>query len=153
MRLIFLLSLHLQFVIGSMKAIFLADSPSHFIWSWWQLPLVVIIVRGIIHVAKTLPKYPPPPNLNPATELSSRESSMPTPISNQTERKGILMGGYACAVASIFILPPFLGLAGVICGLAALKRQQTSQGIAVVIVSFVCAAIGMILGDLNTSPN
>jgi hypothetical protein len=126
-----------------------SDSLFHFVW--WQLPVIVIIIRGVVYLAKRLPKYPPPPNLKPSAESLSPEITVPSPTATGSAQNGALVGGYACAVASLIFLPPFLGMAGIICGIVALKRGQTNQGTAVVIVSFLCALIGVFLGVMDAS--
>jgi hypothetical protein len=42
--------------------------------------------------------------------------------------------------------PPALGLAGLICGIFCLVRGSTVNGIVIVILSLVCATVGMIVG-------
>jgi hypothetical protein len=44
-----------------------------------------------------------------------------------------------------------LGLAGIICGAVTMKHSLGNQGLAIIIVSFVCAIIGVFLGTLEAS--
>ena len=84
---------------------------------------------------------PPPPPVQVAGWTLS-----PTTDSSATSSNGVLIGGYACAVVSLWFLPPVFGLAGVVCGVAVIKRQQINQGAAFLVVAFVCAVIGMCIG-------
>ncbi len=57
-----------------------------------------------------------------------------------------MIGGYICAAVSLWLLPPVLGLAGIICGVFVIKQQQVNKGAALLIVSFICAVLGMVIG-------
>ena len=84
--------------------------------------------------------HPPPPPIY-TTGMPAALGGTSSPPSN-----GILIGGYICAVVSLMFLPPVLGLAGIICGVVAITRQQVNKGVTLLIVSFVCAALGMMIG-------
>ncbi len=66
-----------------------------------------------------------------------------------TSATGVLVGGYLCAAVSLLFLPPVLGLAGIICGCIAIRRQQINQGVILLVVSCVCAAVGILVGAVT----
>jgi hypothetical protein len=66
----------------------------HFVLSWWKIPLLVLIIRGAVYLAKTLPKYPPPPNLKPEAKLLSPEPTAPASSATGSAQNGIVVGGY-----------------------------------------------------------
>ncbi|MBE7157907.1 MAG: DUF4339 domain-containing protein [Rhodospirillales bacterium] len=103
---------------------------------WQPLGSIAGVVTGHTHNLR-----PPPPPVR-ATGWS------PPPTSNLSapSSKALLVGGYVCAAVSLLFLPPVLGLAGIICGAVIIKHQRTNQGIALLVTSFVCAVIGMIIG-------
>lgn len=87
------------------------------------------------------------PSRSPASSYPSSHSPTPNTVAPpEPSSTGVLIGGYICAVVSLLFLPPLLGLVGIICGVVVIKRQAVNQGVALLIVSFVCATLGMIIG-------
>jgi hypothetical protein len=113
-------------------------------WQPWWLGamLVIALFNGAITLSKkflSAAKCNPPAPSDPQTQ---------SPPNASTALSGTVVGGYACAVGSLIVLPPLLGLAGVICGVVAMKRNESNHAIGVIIGSFVCAAIGMVLSAI-----
>lgn len=67
-------------------------------------------------------------------------------VENAKPNSGLIAAGYICGGLSLFILPPALGLAGLVCGIINLTKGQTGHGIAQIIISVTCALFGMIIG-------
>ncbi len=65
---------------------------------------------------------------------------------NANHNSTLIVAGYTCGGLSLFILPPALGLAGLVCGIINLTKGQTGHGIAQIIISVSCAIFGMIIG-------
>lgn len=84
---------------------------------------------------------PPPPIQAPNWSSPSAVTSSASPSST-----GLLVGGYACAAVSLMFLPPFLGLAGIICGVVVITRKEVNKGATLLVVSFFCAVVGMVIG-------
>ncbi len=63
-----------------------------------------------------------------------------------TAHPALIVFGYLCALLSLGFFPPGLGLAGLIFGTVCLAQRATVNGILIVILSAVCASIGMIWG-------
>ena len=103
---------------------------------WQPLSAIAGVMAGHGHHL-----HPPPPPV-PATSWSSPSAG----TSSASTSGGLLIGGYICAAVSLLFLPPVFGLAGIVCGVILVKRQQANPGVALLVVSFVCAVIGMIIG-------
>lgn len=118
-----------------------AFEPSDLAWyeglaEWQPLSSIAGVVSGHVHHL-----HPPPPPVR-----GSGWSSPSTDNPSAPSSSGVLISGYICAAVSLLFLPPVLGLAGIICGVVIVKRKQANQGIALLVVSFVCAIIGMVIG-------
>lgn len=59
---------------------------------------------------------------------------------------GLVAVGYVCGVLSLLILPPALGISGLVCGIINLVRGRTVHGIAQIIISVTFGLLGMIMG-------
>ena len=116
-------------------AIIASDLAWHEGLSEW-VPLTSI--PGVVFTPAHGLRPPPPP-------IYTRDSPTVGPASTPSSN-GVLIAGYICAAVSLLFLPPVLGLAGVVCGVVAIKRQQINQGATLLVVSFACAAIGMLIG-------
>lgn len=66
--------------------------------------------------------------------------------SQANDGKALLIAGYLCGGLSLLILPPALGLAGLICGIITLVKGRVGHGIAMIIISVTCGLFGMIIG-------
>ena len=64
----------------------------------------------------------------------------------QRAHPALIIVGYFCALFSLVIFPPALGLAGCIFGTVCLFHRATINGVIIVILSLVFATIGMIWG-------
>ena len=103
---------------------------------WQPLSSIAGVMAGHAHHLR-----PPPPPVRTSAWSSLSADNPAAPSSS-----GLLIGGYIGAAVSLLFLPPVFGLAGIICGVVLVKRQQTNQGVTLLVVSFVCAVIGMIIG-------
>jgi uncharacterized OB-fold protein len=63
-----------------------------------------------------------------------------------SKSQGLIISGYICAILSLFIFPPAFGLAGAVIGIMNLTKGIAGHGICQLILSIVCAIIGMIIG-------
>jgi hypothetical protein len=95
-------------------------------------------VKGLF--AESVP--PPVPRHSPRPEIPVRIVNEPTP----NKSNGLIVAGYVCAGLSLLLLPPALGLAGIICGIINLTRGQTGHGLAQIILSVTCGIFGLIIG-------
>jgi hypothetical protein len=57
--------------------------------------------------------------------------------------RALVRAGYLCAVLSLFVLPPVFGLAGLVFGVACISKNDTSNGINIVLLSLLLMAGGM----------
>jgi hypothetical protein len=69
-----------------------------------------------------------------------------TMAENSGSSTALIAAGYICGGLSLFLLPPALGLAGIVCGIVNLVRERTGHGIAQIVISVTCAIFGMIIG-------
>jgi len=76
--------------------------------------------------------------------MDSGEANVNT--TNEKSSTGLISAGYICAFLALLIVPPFLGLAGLIIGIVNLTKGNTGHGITQIILSAVCAIIGMQIG-------
>lgn len=60
--------------------------------------------------------------------------------------KGTIVAGYICGFLAILILPPILGIAGLILGIVNITKGNAGHGIAQIIISIVCGIIGSAIG-------
>lgn len=60
---------------------------------------------------------------------------------------GVVVGGYVCSLLALMFFPPFLALAGFVCGIVALARGKVGHGIAILLLSLVCGFLGMAIGQ------
>ncbi len=65
-------------------------------------------------------------------------------INQKKTNLGILSIIFACG--SLFLLPPFLGLAGIILGIIGITKNEGATAIIGLVLSFIFPFIGMILG-------
>jgi len=96
-----------------------------------------------------LPRPAPPP---PFTQSPGH----PVPPTRQTPEQptktpdagahGVVAGGYVCSLLALLFFPPFLALAGFICGIVALAKGKVGHGIAILLLSLVCGFLGMAIG-------
>ena len=70
-------------------------------------------------------------------------------MKNKQENKNVFGGlSMGLAITSLFLLPPLTALAGLICGVIGLSRQEESKlALAGTILSIPFGIIGMILGS------
>ena len=122
----------------SAGAFALTDSAWHEDLSDWQ-PLSSIPGVNTGSMPARLP--PPPPSHHLPVSSTPDTADATAPSSN-----GALIAGYICAAVSLLFLPPLLGLVGIICGVVVIKRQEVNKGVTLLIVSFVCAALAMMIG-------
>ena len=118
-----------------------AFAPSDLAWheglaEWQPLSSIAGVIGSYVHHL-----HPPPPPVRTGGWPSSSASNSSAPSS-----VGLLVGGYACAAVSLMFLPPFLGLAGIICGVVIITRKEVNKGATLLVVSFLCAVVGMIIG-------
>lgn len=100
-------------------------------------------------------QHPPAPSPDPFADLSEPEEDKPSvrrrirhATGDQEPRAHVLLilAGFLCAVASLFVFPPAFGVAGLIFGAVCVAQRSTLSGILIVILSGVCASVGMIWG-------
>ena len=60
--------------------------------------------------------------------------------------KGLIIAGYVCGFLSLLLFPPALGLAGTVCGIVNLTKGRVGHGLAQIIISVTCGALGYIIG-------
>ena len=58
----------------------------------------------------------------------------------------LIVPGYACAVAALAVVPVGFALAGAVIGTVNLVRGHTGHGIAQIVISVACGAIGIVAG-------
>jgi hypothetical protein len=118
---------------------------------WVFIPLLIAIVRVIgslfeeLSKSRSRSKTPAPP------QPFSQDMTKPVPKPASSTFSCLVVGGYLCAAGSLLFFPPFLGLAGVICGAVTMRRSQGNNGLAIIIVSFVCALIGAFFEMVDAS--
>jgi hypothetical protein len=118
---------------------------------WVFIPLLIAIVRVIYSLFDELSKSRSRSNTPTPPHPFFQGMTKPVPKPASSTFSGLVVGGYLCAAGSLLFFSPFLGLAGVICGVVTMKRNQGNQGVPIIIVSFVCALIGAFFGMLNAS--
>lgn len=113
---------------------------------WWlKSGLILVAIRLVVAAINAIPQ-----NRGRKARASDSPASSGLPMASQQATlgapAGLLLGGYICAVVSLLLLPPFLGLAGVGCGVLAMKQGQRNQGRVLIIIACICAVGGMIYG-------
>jgi hypothetical protein len=66
--------------------------------------------------------------------------------SNKASGVALIVAGYACGIASLFVFPPGLALAAVIIGILNLTRKKIGIGTSQIVIAVTCGFIGMIIG-------
>ena len=56
------------------------------------------------------------------------------------------LGGFLCALFSLVVFPPALGLAGCVFGAFTIAQRSVGVGMLVVVASLVCASVGAMWG-------
>jgi hypothetical protein len=131
---------------------FLLDASFHMPALWWVF-ITIAVGRALFHFLR-LPASGPPRSLKQPVTPKPPETPLQSPAAATQGLTELLIGGYACAVISIFLLPPILGLAGIVCGALAIRRNGLNQGLTLIIISFVCALVGMIWSlSVNLEPS
>jgi len=85
------------------------------------------------------PGFPPSPTRQPIEQ----------PLKNTTDAgaHGVVVGGYVCSFLALLFFPPFLALAGFVCGIVALVKGTVGHGIAIILLSLICGLLGMAIGE------
>jgi len=92
----------------------------------WQ-PLLAILPPSSAGLLQSLPLPPPPP---------------------QTNQTALIVGGYVCALGSLFFCPPVFGVAGAVIGIVLLAKGVVGHGIAIIVLSLLLLMAGLIIGAL-----
>jgi len=66
--------------------------------------------------------------------------------SNKASGAALIVAGYACGIASLFVFPPGLALAAVIIGILNLTKKKVGIGTSQIVIAVTCGFIGMIVG-------
>jgi hypothetical protein len=128
------------------------DPPQHSPWPT-RLTILGLIVVGAIVKAVISGSGRKDTSLTADLKIASRAGSTTTSevrVSPARVPVGLLLGGYISALLATQYLPPILGLVGLVCGVIAIRRNSR-HGVALIIVSFVCAVVGMFLGAAAVS--
>lgn len=66
-------------------------------------------------------------------------------LKNRKKDQPLIVFGVVCSILSMFILPPVLGLLGVICGFMCLGKGHSAAGIVLIVCSCASAAMGIFM--------
>jgi len=72
---------------------------------------------------------------------------MGIPVDQKKSATGFVVGSSICAAISVLLLPPLFGIAGIVLGYFAFRRNRKA-GTICMIVSGVCMVVGIIFGIL-----
>ncbi len=90
----------------------------------------------------------------PITNIKNRKpdyTSLNTlnPNKKQNEESGLIIAGYIVSVLSLFILPIFLLITGVIIGIINISRGSLGHGMIQIILSIIFGTIGSLIGIVS----
>lgn len=143
--------IHIPSVIGAMKMLVLASSTFPFSLPHWLLMGLLLLLGKAVSVAIKEMSKNSRSGTPPDSGSSNSEVAKASPAAANPDSSNLIVSGYVCAFASIFILPPFLGLLGIVCGAIAIKRHSPNPGLTLIVVSFICALIGVLWGVTNAA--
>lgn len=98
----------------------------------------------------TLPALPSYPVLPPRQFPVLPTTQVPQPIqpvlSSPPKATSVISAGYLLCLISLLFFPPVLGLAAFILGIVVIAQGSAGHGIAIILLSIICAIAGMIFG-------
>jgi len=65
---------------------------------------------------------------------------------NSATEKALVIGGYVCGIAALFILPQVLALAAIALGILNLAKRRIGIGTSQIVIAIVCGIAGSIIG-------